>query len=46
MVAEAAKCSLDDALELMTGSADLTDESLEQIAEEILSGKVQFSPPE
>jgi len=28
MVAESAKCSLDDALELMTGDADLSDESL------------------
>ena len=46
MVAEQAKCSLDDALELMTGSADLTDESLEQVAEEVLSGRVQFGPPE
>ena len=46
MVAESAKCSLDDALELMTGAADLTDESLEQIADEILSGRVHFSPPE
>ena len=46
MVAEQAKCALDDALELMTGSADLTDESLEQVAEEVLSGRVQFGPPE
>ena len=46
MVAESAKCSLDDALELMTGSADVTDESLEQVAEEILSGRVHFGPPE
>jgi hypothetical protein len=45
-VAESAKCSLDDALELMTDSADLADESLEQIAEEILSGRLQFGPPE
>lgn len=46
LVAESAKCSLDDALELMTDSADLTDESLEQLADEILSGRVQFGPPE
>jgi hypothetical protein len=46
MVAESAKCSLDDALELMTGDADFSDESLEQVAEEILSGKLHFGPPE
>jgi len=46
MVAETAKCSLDDALELMTGDADLSDESLEQVAEEILSGRLHFGPPE
>jgi hypothetical protein len=46
MVAESAKCSLDDALELMTGDADFSDESLEQVAEEVLSGKLHFGPPE
>jgi hypothetical protein len=46
MVAEQAKCSPDDALELMTGEADLTDELLEQVAEEVLSGRLQFTPPE
>ena len=46
MVAESAKCSLDDALELMTGDAGLSDESLEQVAEEILSGRLHFGPPE
>jgi hypothetical protein len=46
MVAESAKVSLDDALELMTGDADFSDESLEQVAEEILSGKLHFGPPE
>ena len=46
MVAESAKCSLDDALELMTGDADLSDESLEQVAEEILSGRLHFGPPD
>jgi hypothetical protein len=46
MVAETAKCSLDDALELMTGDADLSNESLEQVAEEILSGRLHFDPPE
>jgi len=46
MVAESAKCSLDDALELMTGDADLSDESLEQVAEEVLSGRLHFGPPE
>jgi hypothetical protein len=46
MVAETAKCSPDDALELMTSSADLDDESLEQVAEEILSGRLRFDPPE
>ena len=46
MVAESAKCSLDDALELMTDDADLTDEQLEQVAEEILSGRLHFDPPE
>ena len=46
MVAETAKCSLDDALALMTGDADLSDESLEQVAEEILSGRLRFDPPE
>ena len=46
MVAESAKCSLDDALELMTGEADLTDELLEQVAEEVLSGRLLFTPPE
>jgi len=46
MVAESAKCSLDDALELMTGDADFSEESLEQVAEEILSGKLHFGPPE
>jgi len=46
MVAESAKCSLDDALELMTGDADFSDESLEQVADEILSGKLHFGPPE
>ena len=46
LVAESAKCSLDDALELMTGDADFSDESLEQVAEEILSGKLHFGPPE
>ena len=46
MVAETAKCSLDDALELMTSDADLSDESLEQVAEEVLSGRLRFDPPE
>jgi hypothetical protein len=46
MVAETAKCSPDDALELMTSSADLDDESLEQVAEEVLSGRLHFSPQE
>jgi hypothetical protein len=46
MVAESAKCSLDEALELMTGDADLSDESLEQVADDILSGRVQYGPPE
>jgi hypothetical protein len=46
MVAESAKCSLDDALELMTGDADLSDESLEQVAEEIISGRLHFDPPD
>ena len=46
MVAESAKCSLDDALELMTGDADFSDESLEQVAEEVLSGKLHFGPLE
>jgi hypothetical protein len=45
-VAETAKCSLDDALALMTSEADLDDESLEQVAEEILSGRLHFDPPE
>ena len=46
MVAESAKCSLDEALALMTSDADLDDESLEQVAEEVLSGKLHFDPPE
>jgi hypothetical protein len=46
MVAETAKCSPADALELMTSSADLDDESLEQVAEEVLSGRLRFSPPD
>ena len=46
MVAESAKVSPDEALELMTGDADLSDESLEQVAEEILSGRLHFGPPE
>jgi hypothetical protein len=46
MVAESAKCSLDDALELMTGDADLSDESLEQVADDVLSGRLHFGPPE
>ena len=46
MVAESAKVSPDEALELMTVDADLSDESLEQIAEDILSGRVHFGPPE
>jgi hypothetical protein len=46
MVAETAKCSPEDALEFMTSSANLDDESLEQVAEEVLSGRLQFSPPE
>jgi hypothetical protein len=46
MVADTAKCSLDDALALMTGDADLSDESLDQVAEEILSGRLRFDPPE
>lgn len=46
MVAEQAKCSLDDALELMTGDAGLSDESLEQVAEEVLIGRLHFGPPE
>jgi hypothetical protein len=46
MVAETAKCSPDDALELMTSSADLDDESLEQVAEEVLSGRLHFGPQE
>ena len=45
-VAETAKCSLDEALALMTGDADLSDESLEQVAEEILGGRLRFDPPE
>jgi len=46
MVSEQAKCSLDEALELMTGEADLTDEQLEQVADEILDGRVHFGPAE
>jgi AmiR/NasT family two-component response regulator len=46
IVVETAKCSPEDALELMTSSANLDDESLEQVAEEILSGRLHFSPPE
>jgi len=46
IVAESAKVSLDDALELMTGDADYSDESLEQVAEEVLSGRLHFGPPE
>ena len=46
MVAETAKCSPEDALELMTSSADLDDASLEQVAEEVLSGRLHFGPPE
>ena len=46
MVAESAKCSLDEALALMTSDADLDDESLEQVAEEVLTGKLHFDPPE
>jgi hypothetical protein len=45
VVAESAKCSLDEALELMTGDADLSDESLEQVADEVLSGRLHFDPP-
>jgi hypothetical protein len=30
----------------MTGDADFSDESLEQVAEEVLSGKLHFGPPE
>jgi AmiR/NasT family two-component response regulator len=46
MVAETAKCSAEDALELMTSSANLDDETLEQVAEEVLSGRLHFSPQE
>src|SRR5204862_34773 len=46
IVAETAKCSPEDALELMTSAADLDDESLEQVAGEVLSGRLHFSPPE
>ena len=46
MVAETAQCSPDDALELMTSSANLDDESLEEVAEEVLSGRLHFGPQE
>ena len=46
IVAETAKCSPEDALELMTSAADLDDESLDQVAEEVLSGRLHFDPPE
>ena len=46
MVAETARCSPDDALELMTSSANLDDESLEEVAEEVLSGRLHFGPQE
>ena len=45
-VAETANCSLDDALALMTSDGDLSDESLEQVAEEVLSGRLHFGPPQ
>ena len=45
IVSETAKCSLDEALALMTSEADLDDESLEQIAAEVLGGRLHFDPP-
>ena len=46
IVAETAKCSPEDALELMTSTANLEYESLDQVADEVLSGRLHFDPPE
>jgi len=46
IVAETAKCSPEDALELMTSTANLEYESLDQVADEVLSGRLRFDPPE
>jgi len=45
IVAETAKCSAEDALELMTSTANLEYESLDQVADEVLSGRLHFDPP-
>ena len=43
-VAAQADVSPEDALALMTSEADLTDEQLNEVAEEVLSGRVDFTP--
>jgi hypothetical protein len=46
MVAVQADCSLDDALALMTSSAEATYEKLLEVADEVISGRVRFAPPD
>ena len=44
LVADQAECSLQQALELMTRAARAGDESVQNVAEQVLAGKIWFSP--
>ena len=45
MVAAQAGCSLDRALALMIDTAEATDETLQQIADEVVAMRVSFRVP-
>ena len=44
LVADQAECSLQRALELIVRAARASDESVENVAEQVLAGKIRFSP--
>lgn len=44
LVADQAECSLQGALELMARAARASDESVQNIAEQVLAGRIRFSP--
>ncbi len=44
LVADQADCSPQRALELMARAARASDESVQNIAEQVLAGRIRFSP--
>jgi AmiR/NasT family two-component response regulator len=45
IVSAQAECSLTDAMRLMVDSAQAADVTLEEVADEIIAGRVSYRPP-